>query len=967
MAQERIGNYEILDQIAAGGQATVYRARDTNLGRIIALKVLHPHLASDPDFRERFVREARMAASLSHPNIATVHDVGEANGQYYIAMEYVPSSLVQILTEQERLPAARALEFMQQILRGVAVAHNAGIIHRDLKPHNVLITPEGLIKVADFGLARQQGNARRSLSVVLGTPWYMSPEQARGEEIDVRSDIYSAGILLYELLTGAPPMSDASPESVIAHHVRNDTLSLDALRTAEIPSQLRDLISRAVRPRADQRYATVAEFLHAVDGAAAVLAGSGPSASRPGPPQDSRMYSIRERLDQILEENRRSAIGQRVVAAPGYMRDHWVVALVAVVLIAVVAVIAILALTRNSGSSNTSDTVSNQQATTVNQGSAGQSPPVTAVSGSQPDLSGTIAPDIDVAPYVLPVIRQDGKWIADLPDGNLRRVTRVIIDESETGLQPQILVSRAEEPTRETVSAKAKDLNVTVYRSFNITLGGVSNPNTTKAKIRFIVERRWMEDSSFLARDLRLFHLVQNNPAEPEELSTECQDQTSSGLIECESETAGFSTFFIGVLPDSSESTSFPQTDATAVAPFVQAETLTMFQIEECKKRGLDMTTKLNDILFRESHKCADIINAGGLDDLPTVTPTPLSTPTATATATATVTQVPAALVMPTATFTPTPTPTPTATSTVVMLVIDRDGIIQYGETVTGFIYPKYDMDDWMFVGKEGDVVTITLTGSIGVDPKIQLLNPFGNAEEEDDDGGVLGRDALINRWRLENTGTYTIRVINVEATTGTYTLTLTSKIVSGMPTPTATAIFTPTPTATVMLTPTPTSTATVVNWAGGIDKYAFVNSVDIAPTAGTVRSVPITGEETTITFSCILSGLPFGQRVQLTMVNEQGHEEIFGHVSSTSQNDSCYDSMPFDQVGVYTWAELTVRSIETFTATYTPDGNISDHEGNIVSTHALNIPSITISSAQLNPTPTPTPTQDTGGTGVLT
>jgi hypothetical protein len=215
----RLGAYEILTLIGSGGMGEVYRARDTRLDRDVALKVLPAALVADPARRERFVREARAAAALEHPHIAIIHEIGEADGVTFIVMELVRGEPLGEVIARGQLPAARALDLAVEIAEGLGRAHDTGIVHRDLKPANVMLTTEGHAKIIDFGLAklvdslgRDSINATRAVpvtesGVVLGTASYMSPEQARGESVDHRSDIFSFGIVVYEMLTGHPPFS----------------------------------------------------------------------------------------------------------------------------------------------------------------------------------------------------------------------------------------------------------------------------------------------------------------------------------------------------------------------------------------------------------------------------------------------------------------------------------------------------------------------------------------------------------------------------------------------------------------------------------------------------------------------------------------------------------------------------------------------------------------------------------------
>ncbi len=215
-AGERIGPYEIVESIGAGGMGEVYRARDPRLHRDVALKVLPPSLVSDPVRRERFVQEARAASALEHPHIAVVHEIDEIDGVTFIAMELVRGEPLSALIARGSLSAARALDLAIEIAEGLARAHETAIVHRDLKPANVMVTAEGHAKIIDFGLAKLTGPIADSIAVtlagpatesgmVLGTASYMSPEQARGDKVDYRTDVFSFGIVLYEMLTGAPP------------------------------------------------------------------------------------------------------------------------------------------------------------------------------------------------------------------------------------------------------------------------------------------------------------------------------------------------------------------------------------------------------------------------------------------------------------------------------------------------------------------------------------------------------------------------------------------------------------------------------------------------------------------------------------------------------------------------------------------------------------------------------------------
>src|SRR5690606_20658212 len=257
------GRYLIGQRIARGGMATVYEARDTRLDRPVAIKIMHPGYAEDPVFVRRFVREARAAAGLSHPGVVAVFDQGEDDGTLFLAMEYVPGrTLRQLLSGDGALPPARALDLLEQMLAALAAAHEAGIVHLDIKPENVLITPSGTTKIADFGLARAvtATSSTATRSVLIGTVSYLSPEQVTHGRADARSDIYSLGIVLYEMLTGTKPYTGDSPIHVAYRHVHED-VPPPSRHTPGIPPYVDGLVLRATARDPVERPADTRMFL----------------------------------------------------------------------------------------------------------------------------------------------------------------------------------------------------------------------------------------------------------------------------------------------------------------------------------------------------------------------------------------------------------------------------------------------------------------------------------------------------------------------------------------------------------------------------------------------------------------------------------------------------------------------------------------------------------------------------------
>jgi eukaryotic-like serine/threonine-protein kinase len=259
--------YEIGGVLGRGGMAEVHRGRDLRLGREVAVKVLRSDLARDPSFQVRFRREAQAAASLNHPAIVAVYDTGEdrssSGATPYIVMEYVEGdTLRDVLRREGVLSPERAMNFAADICNALDFSHRNGIVHRDVKPGNVMVTPQGTVKVMDFGIARAVSDSAATMTstaAVIGTAQYLSPEQARGESVDARSDVYSVGCLLYELVTGAPPFTGDSPVSVAYQHVREDPKLPSSVNPA-IPPELDAILLKALSKNPANRYQSAADM-----------------------------------------------------------------------------------------------------------------------------------------------------------------------------------------------------------------------------------------------------------------------------------------------------------------------------------------------------------------------------------------------------------------------------------------------------------------------------------------------------------------------------------------------------------------------------------------------------------------------------------------------------------------------------------------------------------------------------------
>ena len=262
-----LGRYEIIEKIGEGGMAVVYKAKDRLLNRYVAIKILRPEFVKDEQFVENFRKESQAAAGLSHPNIVNVYDVGKEGNIHFIVMELIDGKpLSQVIDEKGRLDYKEAISIARQVASALSLAHKNQIIHRDVKPHNILITSTGTAKLADFGIARAVSKASiaEGSEKIMGSVHYFSPEQARGAYVDERSDIYSLGIVLYEMLTGKVPFDGDNPISIALMHI-NDPMPSVSSQVPGIPPQLEKVIEKATDKYQSNRYKTADEMIEDLD------------------------------------------------------------------------------------------------------------------------------------------------------------------------------------------------------------------------------------------------------------------------------------------------------------------------------------------------------------------------------------------------------------------------------------------------------------------------------------------------------------------------------------------------------------------------------------------------------------------------------------------------------------------------------------------------------------------------------
>jgi eukaryotic-like serine/threonine-protein kinase len=343
IGQRLAGRYELQDLAGTGGMSSVYRAKDAVLERTVAIKILHEHFSDDPEYVERFRREARALAQLNHPNIVTVIDRGEFEGRQFIVFEHVDGETLKALIDREGpLPVDQALSLVHQIARGLAFAHEHGVVHRDVKPHNVLIDEDGVAKVTDFGIARSvdPADGLTETGALLGTSEYIAPEQASGQRVDERSDQYSLGTVLYELLAGEPPFGGDNFMVVAMRHIQEPVPSVRDARP-DVSPRLDAIVARAMAKRPEDRFPTTEGMM------AALEAERSPSSA----PPEVIASPVRDEDTESIE-----LPGPVPFRAPG--RSRFPLPLVLVLIVAGVAALVVALIIAGGGTNSLTDKVS---------------------------------------------------------------------------------------------------------------------------------------------------------------------------------------------------------------------------------------------------------------------------------------------------------------------------------------------------------------------------------------------------------------------------------------------------------------------------------------------------------------------------------------------------------------------------------------------------------------------------------
>ena len=791
MQIRRIGRYQLLEVVGKGGQGTVFRGHDPSTGQIVAVKILAEE-HSDGDFLERFQREASILASLEHPHVIKVFDHGEEEGRHYIVTEYVPENLARIIEQGDPLPPRRALTVAAQIASALAVTHENGVTHRDVKPANVLISDSGDVKLTDFGIATADVmNTVSTPDSTVGTPLYMSPEQIQSRDIDGRSDIYSLGCLLYQILTGTPPFQGESAYDIFNAHMTGEYEPLsDVIESC--PEELDNLLSKALEKSLNDRFQSADEFMDAIDEVADQLPATGDQTS-----------ATRVMPRTIRSLSRRNSIWKR--------KNTWVTGVAAVAVLAIIGFAA---------------------ATMLGGGSA-----VGLATGVTDTTESSLVPQ---APIIIP---EELELATDLP------IAENVVFSS--GPNPDYLYAQISLPAvadvghLSNISASTRDLdgneaklnvasvktdglraplNVIFLRAMEITVdAGEVVTDTLPGIIEFQVKRQWIEESGIQKNDIGLYRFKDDWQILPTIHEGSFIGSEDLFYERFSATTPGFSRFAIGLTlqtqdaqstePDPSKEAAFPQ-QPLADSPIQTSKPQSANEFPTPTPLALVglQTTEVPtpEPLSTQSVPTpipAVVAPQTPVEAPPTQEPLPTSTPIPP-------TQVPTPTQVP-------PTPTPVSSPTPIPIEKVEDGsLAQLSNRHHAFIEYPGDVDEWIFAPSAsmiGKPVSISvMTDNQDSDGYLEFVSPSGNLIAEDDDSGS-NMNPLISYLVLPETGVYTVRFMLLDGTYGGYHLliepvdpNLPTPTITSTPTRTATPTITPTPVVTPTITPTPVVTQTI-------------------------------------------------------------------------------------------------------------------------------------------------------------
>ena len=537
MQIRRIGRYQLLEIVGKGGQGTVYRGHDPSTGQIVAVKIL-AEAHSDGDFLERFQREASILASLEHPHVIKVFDHGEEEGRHYIVTEYVPENLARIIEQGDPLPTRRALTVAAQIASALAVTHENGVTHRDVKPANVLISDSGDVKLTDFGIATADVmNTVSTPDSTVGTPLYMSPEQIQSRDIDGRSDIYSLGCLLYQILTGKPPFQGESAYDIFNAHMNGEYEPLSSV-IESCPEELDNLLSKALATSVNDRFQSADELMDAIDEVADQLTDTG-----------DQTLATRVMPRTIRSLSKRNPIWKR--------RNTWVTGVAVVAILAIIGFAATTMLGGGSAVGLATGVTDTTESSLV--------PQAPIIIPEEPEL----AADLPIAENVL---------FSSGPNPDYVSAQISIPAVADVGHLSNISAS-----TRDLAGNEAKlnvasvktdglraPLNVIFLRAMEITVdAGEVVTDTLPGIIEFQVKRQWIEESGIQKNDIGLYRFKDEWQILPTIHEGSFIGSEDLFYERFSAKTPGFSRFAIGltlqtqdaqsIKPDSSKEAASPQ------------------------------------------------------------------------------------------------------------------------------------------------------------------------------------------------------------------------------------------------------------------------------------------------------------------------------------------------------------------------------------------------------------------------